>query len=454
MASSPEGSSRVHSTNGGTWLNVGSAFDWETPLPRFRRFHQQFAGPRVEDIPAAVFAAMDSVVGGARLGEGRRVAITAGSRGVASIPQILAAVVSRVREHGGKPFLVPTMGSHGRATAEGQVELLAELGITPASVGAPIEASMEVVQIGTLPNGMPVYMDRIAAASDAIIVVNRVKPHTDFVGKIGSGLAKMIAIGLGKRMGADTIHRYGTEGLSELMPAVARLATENAPIALGLAIIENGYDEVAEIVGVPPSGIGGFTEAQLLERAAELMPRFPFEEIDVLIIDEMGKNISGAGLDPNILNRMRVFGLPDLPGTPIRVVAVLDLTPQSHGNATGIGLAEVTTRRLVEKIDFEATYINGLTSGLGAIERISLPVVAPTDRAAVMTSLRVCGRPDPVNARIVRIKNTLELGEIDISESLFDEAERLPSLEPVSPPFDLGFDAEGCLRPFAEPPRV
>jgi hypothetical protein len=397
---------------------------------------------------------MDSVVGTEKLGAGKRVAITAGSRGICSIPEILAAVVYRVRAHGGSPFLVPAMGSHGRATAEGQVKLLAELGITESSVGAPIESSMEVVQIGRLPNTMPIYMDRLAAEADAIIVVNRVKPHTDFVGRIGSGLAKMIVIGLGKQVGADTIHRYGTEGLSELMPAVARLATENTPIALGLAIVENGYDEVAEIVGVPPSGIGGPQEEKLLARALELMPHFPFDEIDVLIVDEMGKNISGAGLDPNIINRMRVFRVPDLPGTAIRVVTVLDLTSESHGNATGIGLADVTTRRLVEKIDFEATYINGFTSGLGAIERISLPVVAPSDRAAIMTSLRVCGRPDCLTARIVRIKNTLELREIDVSEGLLGEAETLPSLTPVSPLFDLPFNTEGRLQPFEATPRL
>lgn len=437
----------------GLWCRAVSSFDWETPIPRFRRFRQSFPRPIVQDIPSAVANAMDSLGGRAALGDGRRVAITAGSRGIARIPEVLAAVVSRVRHYGGSPFLVPAMGSHGRATAEGQVELLAELGITPDSVGAPIEATMDVVQLGVLPNGMPVFMDRIAASADAIVVVNRVKPHTDFRGRWESGLGKMIAIGLGKRKGADTVHRYGPDGLRDLIPQMARLAVQKRPIAMGIAVIENAYDEVAEIVGVSPSGIAGPEEAALLERARELMASLPFEEIDVLVVDEMGKNVTGAGMDPNILGRMKIFGIPDLPRPRVRVVTVHDITKESHGNATGIGLADVTTRRVVEKVDFEATYINGLTSGLGAIYRISLPVVAPSDRAAILTALRVCGRHDPRSARVVRIKNTLKLEEIDVSESLWPEAEAIQRLSPASDPFDLRFDAAGDMICFEEASR-
>ena len=436
--------------NYGLWCNATTAFQWEIPLPRFRRVHQRFPRPRVADIPASVAEAMDSVDGSARLGGGKRVAITAGSRGIARIPEILAAVVRRVREYGGDPFLVPAMGSHGRATAEGQVEMLAELGITPESVGAPIESSMDVVKLGELPNGMPVYMDRIAAGSDAIVVVNRVKPHTDFSGDWESGLGKMIGIGLGKRRGADTIHRYGPPGLRDLLPQAARLAIQRAPIAMGVAIIENAYDEVARIIGVPPSGIAGPQEADLLAEARSLMPSLPFHEIDVLVIDETGKNVSGAGMDPNIHTHMKVHGFHDFPRPVVRVIAVLSLTPESHGNATGIGFADVTTRQLVEQIDFEAMYINGFTAGLSGIQRISLPVVAPDDRAAVLTAVRVCGRHDPWNARIVRIRNTLQIGEIDVSESLWPEVAALGHLEPLGEPFELQFDAEGRLAPLEE----
>ncbi len=434
----------------GLWHDATASFQWETPLPSFRRVHQQFPRPLVSDIPAAVAQAMDSQEGAARLGGGKRVVITAGSRGIASIPEVLAAVVRQVRRYGGSPFLVPAMGSHGRATAEGQRELLADLGITEETVGAPIEATMEVVQLGELPNGMPVYMDRIAAAADAIVVVNRVKPHTDFRGTWESGLSKMIGIGLGKRKLADTVHRYGPDGLRDLLPQVARFVVERKPIAMGIAVIENAYDEVARIVGVPPSGIAGSEEAALLVEARELMASLPFEEIDVLIIEEMGKNVTGSGMDPNILGRMKVYGTSDLPRPRIRVVTVHDITKESHGNATGIGLADVTTRHLVDKVDFEATYINGLTSGLGAIQRICLPVVAPDDRAAVLTALRVCGRHDLQNARVVRIKNTLKLEEIDVSESLWSDVQAMERLSPVGEPFHLGFNPEGRMVPFEE----
>lgn len=436
---------------GSLWRGATAAFQWETPLPRFRRVHQQFPRPRVDDIPAAVTKAMDSQGGAETLGGGRRVAITAGSRGIAGMPQVIAAVVAQVRRYGGEPFVVPAMGSHGRATAEGQVGLLADLGITPESVGAPIEATMEVVQLGSLPNGMPVYMDRIAAASDAIVVVNRVKPHTDFTGRWESGLGKIVGIGLGKKKGAETIHRYGTEGLRDHLFDAARLAVREAPIAMGIAIVENGYDDVALIVGVPPSGIAGPEEAELLAQARDLMASLPFDDIDVLLIDEMGKNVSGAGMDPNILGRMRIFGVPDRPRPRIRTVAVLDITKESHGNGTGIGLADVATSRLVEQLDFEAFYINGFTSGLGAIQRISLPVVAPSDRAAFMTALRSCGRPDTENARIVRIKNTLKLEEIEVSEALWPLVEEMPSLSFAGAPFDLAFGEGERIAPFGRP---
>lgn len=448
MSSEPLPSQRP--SDYGLWCDAKAAFQWETPLPNFRRVHQQFPRPRVLDIPAAVAQAMDSLEGAARLGSGKRVVITAGSRGVASIPEVLAAVVRQVKRYGGSPVVIPTMGSHGRATAEGQRQLLADLGVTEETVGAPIEATMDTVQLGQLSNGMPVYMDRIAAAADAIVVVNRVKPHTDFRGTWESGLSKMIGIGLGKRKGADTVHRYGPDGLRDLLPQVARLAVEKKPIAMGIAVVENAFDEVASITGVPPSGIAGPEEAALLSKARELMASLPFDEIDALIVDEMGKEVSGSGMDPNILGRMRIFGIPDMPRPHIRVVTVHDITRGSHGNATGIGLADITTRQLVEKVDFEATYINGLTSGLGAVQRIALPIVAPNDRAAVLTALRACGRHDLENARVVRIKNTLKLEEIYVSEGLWSEVDTVERLSTVGEPFQLRFTEEGRMIPFEE----
>jgi hypothetical protein len=431
----------------GEWPHNPTAFQWESPLPRFHRLRQEFPRPRVGDLAAAINQALDSAEGAARLGQGKRVAITAGSRGISHIPEILAAVVRRIRTYGGQPFLVPAMGSHGAATAEGQLALLANLRITQDSVDAPIHSAMEVIQLGQLSNGMPVYTDRTAAGADAVLVVNRIKPHTDFSGEFESGLAKMTAIGLGKQRGADTLHRYGVVGLRDLMPQAARLIVEKSPIVMGLAIIENAYEEIADITAVTPAGIAGAEESRLLMLARSLMPRLPFDQIDVLIVDEMGKNVSGAGMDSNILGRIKVHGVSE-PGRPdIHTIVVLDVTPESHGNAVGLGLADVTTQRLLEKIDFEAMYINALTSGITGIQRAYLPVIAPHDRAAIMTALRACGRPDPENARIVRIKNTLSLESLDVSENLLNEG-FAQNLSPLGLSFELPFDDQQRLQPF------
>jgi hypothetical protein len=295
---------------------------------------------------------------------------------------------------------------------------------------------------------MPVYMDRHAAAADAIVIVNRVKPHTDFAGKIESGLAKMAVIGLGKLQGANTVHRYGVQGLQEFIPEAARLVCRQAPVLFGLALIENAYHETAQITAVPPEGIGGPQEHELLKLAYRLMPRFPFPEIDVLVIEEMGKNISGVGLDPKVIGRVKVYGVPDLAPCTIRTIAVLRLTRETHGNATGIGLADVTTQKLAQEIDFEATYLNCITSGITGIQRAALPLTAPTEKAAIETALRVCGRPDLQNARLVRIKNTLSLGDMDVSVGLLPEVLPDCSITPVGEVFALPFDEQGNLLSF------
>ncbi|HEX9014452.1 MAG TPA: lactate racemase domain-containing protein [Chloroflexota bacterium] len=434
----------------GLWRDAVQGFSAETAIPRFHRVRLDFSRQKIGDLPAAVAAAMDSQEGAARLGGGKKVAITAGSRGINRIGEVIAAVVEQVRRYGGEPFVVPAMGSHGRATAEGQVELLAELGVTEKSVGAPIKATMEVVELGRLPNGMPVYQDRIANSADAIVVVNRVKPHTDFVGDIESGLSKMCVIGLGKRTLADAVHRYGTHGLRDVMPEAARFVCAHSPVAMGLALIESAYDDLAEVVALAPGEISGPKEAELLRRARDMMARIPFGEIDALVIDEMGKNVSGSGMDSNIVGRMRVWNVPDRPKPSIRTIAVLDLTKESHGNATGLGLADVTTRRLVEQVDFDAMYLNGITSGIGGIQRCFVPMVAPNDRAAIITALRCCGRPDTGNARVVRIKNTLKVGEMDISESLLTDVSDGIKLTQMAGPFDLRFNDENNILPFEE----
>jgi hypothetical protein len=424
------------------------AFDWQGQMPFFQRVRQNFDRPRVADIPAAVCQAVDSLGDLAPRLKGKRVAITAGSRGISDFALILSALVAHLRALGAEPFIVPAMGSHAGATAEGQRGMLAELGITEATTGAPVISSMETVELGRLSNGMPVYMDRHAASADAVILANRVKPHTDFSGPVESGLAKISVIGLGKLQGADTLHRYGVKGLRELLPQAARLVCQRAPVIFGLATVENAYHEVAQISAVPPEGIAGPQEQDLLQLAYQLMPRFPFPEIDVLIIEEMGKNISGVGLDPKVVGRVKVHGVPDLALSEIRTIAVLRLTQASHGNAAGIGLADVTTQKLFRQIDFEATYLNCITSGITGIQRAALPLVAPTEKAAIETALRSCGRPDIQNARVVRIKNTLSLGDMDVSVGLLPEVLPGCSITPVGKAFALPFDEQGNLLSF------
>ena len=432
------------------WFNTGRAFDGTLPLPRFQRIRQEFPRPAITDIDQAVFQAVERLPDIANHCRGKRIALTAGSRGICQIAEILAALVRTLRRYGADPFVVPGMGSHGGATAEGQVEMLGTLGITEATLGAPIKSSMEVVEVGRLASGMPVFIDRIAAGADGIVIVNRIKPHTDFAGEVESGLAKMAVLGLGKQKGAALLHSYGVEGLQVWMPQAARVIVQNTPVLFGLASIENAYHEVARLAAVPPAEIAGPEEKALLREAYALMPRFPFPEIDVLIVDEMGKNISGVGMDPNVIGRTKVHGVADVAPSDIRTIAVLGLTGETHGNASGIGLADVTTRRLVDEIDFQATYINCITAGVAGVQRAAIPIVAPDDRAAIETALHVCGQPDPLQARMVRVRNTLSLGEMDISESLARPVGEAGRFVPVSQSFTLPFTAEGQLVPFNE----
>ena len=397
----------------------------------------------LDDLPARVRDELHVLQG--RLRPGARVAITAGSRGVANIATILRACGEAVRAAGGHPFIMPAMGSHGGATAEGQTAVLAGYGIAPDTVGMPIVSSMEVREIGHLPDGMPVYASVTALEADHVLLVNRVKPHTDFRGIVESGLAKICAIGLGKQRGAQTIHSYGSRGLMELMPQAARCIVETTgKIVGGLAILENAYDRTASVHWVEPEGIAGPAEAELQQRAKGLLASIPFDQVDVLVVDEMGKNISGCGMDTNVVGRMWVPGVPESDRPRISAIVVLDLTEASHGNATGIGLADFTTDHLVSKIDWHATYVNGYTSGVGGLMRNRLPWVFPDDRAAIAAAIRMCGKPDPSTVRLVRVKNTLMVAHMEISESLLEESPDV-RVEVVGPPQPLTFEAAGRL---------
>jgi hypothetical protein len=396
----------------------------------------------VGDIAACVRAELQPLLD--RVARHDRVAITAGSRGIANIAAILRACGDVIREVGGDPFIMPAMGSHGGATADGQRDVLAGYGITRETVGMPVISSMDVVEIGHV-DDMPIFMSTTALEADHVLLVNRVKPHTDFRGHVESGLAKICAIGLGKQRGAQTIHSYGTRGLAELMPRAARfMIDKTAKILGGLAILENAYDRTASVHFVDADGIGADAEEALQRHAKGLMGALPFDGLDVLIVDEMGKDVSGTGMDTNVIGRMFIPGVPEEPRPRITAVIVLDLTEESHGNAIGIGLADFTTERVVSKVDWQATYMNGYTSGIGGLLRNRVPNVLPSDRAAIATAIRMCGQPDHSKLRLARIKNTLLAASVEFSPSLLEEAGRA-HVEVTGPPRAMQFDASGRL---------
>jgi len=388
-------------------------------IPRMIEIRQNLPAPRTDDYVSAIKEELKKAGVAEKIRPQAKIAITAGSRGIAHYPEILATVVDEVKRCGGEPFLIPAMGSHGGATPEGQIGVLRSLGVTSETVGAPIHASMEVQEIARLENGEPVYADRIALRSDGIIVVNRVKPHTEFKDVIESGLMKMMTIGLGKQKGAETIHRYQSEGYHKLIREAARLIIKNAPVIMGLAIVENAYHEIAIVKALKPEEIEK-EEKNLLEKSKDLMARLPFKEIDLLIVEEMGKHISGLGMDTNVTGRFWMV-MPDEidPRAPkIRRIVVLDLAEESHGNAVGIGLADITTKRAVSKIDYDVTFVNSLTGTWPEVGRI--PPFLPNDRDAISIGIRTCGPIEPQKAKVVRIKNTLELDRMWISESLYE----------------------------------
>jgi len=412
----------------------------DVPLPKVWRVEQKFNTPALstEEIEKQVRDHVAEFIRrDVRLIPGATVAIGCGSRGLDNLVTVVRTVVASLKSAGLKPFLVPAMGSHGGATPEGQASLLADYGLTEESVGAEIRATMDVVTLGTLSgddagpfSGHPVSYDRIAHGADAVLLINRIKPHTDFTGTIESGIGKMAAIGLGKRHGAEGIHRYGAGGLRELMPRVARFLAKNANIVGGIALIENELGRTAEIYAVAPDQMANEGEANLLMRARAISPRIPFKELDLLVVDEMGKNISGAGLDTHVIGRgfmpsirEETWGGPD-----IRIIAVLDLTAASHGNATALGLTDITTRQLVEKIDFESMLINMRTSGEGGVLRARLPLIMPTRDDCVRTAYATCGHGNQHEVRFARIRNTADTRFLEISEALLEEATSNPNL--------------------------
>ncbi len=429
-------------------LDQSAALRFEAPLPdTLLEVQQRIDAPCVADPPAAVHAQTLRLLAGVQ--PGARVAVGVPSRGVAGLPDLVRAVVGAVRACGALPYLVPAMGSHGGATAEGQIAVLERLGVTEASAGCPVHASMEVVQVGTLDDGTPLYQGMDSFSADHTLLVSRVKPHTDFRAHLESGPSKMAAIGLGKQRGAAALHTGGTASFQRLLAPAARIYAARTNLLGALCLVENAREETAIVQGLTADEIGTEAESVLLEQARRLMARLPLDELEVLVVRRIGKNISGTGLDPNVVGRLRIPGQDDHFGPlHVAVIAVLDLSDETHGHASGIGLADVTTRRLVEKIDWDATYTNGITAGIFGLQRQMLPIPMADDQRAVEVALRCCGRP-ATQARMALIEDTLHLEQFWVSETLRSAVEATPALAIVGE-CPLQFDARGTmLRPWA-----
>ncbi len=412
-------------------------------FPKMFRVKQELEGPTLADIPGSTRESIRRLRLQERVKPGQTVAITSGSRGVANIDRITKAVVDELKALGLKPFICPTMGSHGEATAEGQLKILAHYGITEATMGCPMKSSMEVVEIGKV-KGTTVFCDKNAWEADHIAVVGRIKAHTDFDGDIESGLFKMMAIGLGKQHGAENYHRAGHHySYAEIFPLVGKAVLDSGHVLFGLGIVENGYDHTAKVQAILPKDFEAAEQA-LLKEAKAWMSRIPFDKLDVLIVDELGKNISGAGMDPNVTGRASVQKPAGRPH--VRLLFVRDITPEAEGNAIGVGFADMTTQRLVRKINYAAMHMNAITSGVA--EAAKVPMAFDSDREAIEVALGMIGLTPSEQARVVRIRSTLHLTEIDCSEVMLGEVQAHERLRPVTKPAPMTFDGSGNLPPF------
>lgn len=396
----------------------------ETPeqIPPLCAVHRRLPSGEEVNIPAQVQQEWERLNLAEQV-KGKRIALGFGSRGVARIDEIAREMVAMVKASGGTPFIVPAMGSHGGATAAGQIEVLSGLGITEVSAGCPIRATMETVILGETERGQPVHFDRYAAEADGYMICNRIKIHTDFHGPHESGLIKMLGIGMAKEIGAASLHDHGVVGLRDYMPENTRLVLQTTRFIAGFGVVEDGYHRPVHLEAFTKSDIWA-GEKRLLDLARSLMPRLPVDDIDVLIIDFMGKDISGAGMDTNVIGRWRIPGEPEPAAPRIKAIVVLDLTEASHGNAIGTGLADFTTRRLHDKINFPITTKNAFTSGF--LMRGNLPMVFETDAEAIDAALTSVFRTHPQtrsSAKVMRIHSTLDLEHIWVSASLLDDVQ-------------------------------
>ncbi len=413
----------------------------DIPLPKMYRVRQVFDTAQLGDPAGALRAELDRKEIRDRVKPGMKVALTAGSRGIDNIVLILRQTADFLRSLGAEPFIIPAMGSHGGATAEGQRAILQSLGITEESIGCPIRATMEVKVLTHLADGTPVHMDRYAMEADGVVVVNRVKPHTGFRGRYESGLYKMMTVGLGKQKGAEMTHGRGRLRMGETIEMCGNAYLEHANILFGVATVENSFDKTWKLAALTPDEIRE-CEPKLLEEARRLLPRLYLKNADVLVVDLMGKNISGTGMDTNItLSYTHGYGI-SREGRAKRI-AVLDLTNESHGSAVGIGQADVTTQRLFEKFDPNTTYPNLLTSG--GTDSAKIPMVLDSQALAIRAAIKTAAGAKPETVKMIRIRDTLHITEIEVSEGFIDEVRHTPGMEVLEGPYDWCFDEAGNL---------
>lgn len=415
-------------------------------FPRMIRIRQTFDAPKVVDIAGEVERQLTGLNLQRKVRPGQSVAITAGSRGIANIAVIIKATVQHFQRLGALPFIVPAMGSHGGGTAEGQRAIIEGYGITEEYCGCPIKASMETVIVAQTPQGIPVHFDKFASEADHVMVCGRIKPHTNFVGDIESGLHKMMLIGLGKHAGAKIYHRAIMDfNWIEIVRSVADAVIRNCKVVGGLGIVENAYDETGLISGVAPEEFFQ-REKELLVLAKQWLPRLPFRKVHLLIIDEIGKNISGTGMDTNVIGRKyNDHRATDLDDTSVRTIFVRGLTEATHGNATGIGIAEFTNTRTVNQVDRKITAINCITGGHAPAAAI--PISYDTDREVVENALTTIGLATDKNAKVIQIPDTLHLAEVLVSEAYLDEIRQRPDLQIIGDLQEFQFDSAGNLAP-------
>ena len=423
-----------------------SLLDVQT-VPRMFKVRQEFPRPEPLDVPATVAAQIASVQD--RLQPHARVAVTVGSRGISNIREIVRAVLDALKAAGVQPFILPAMGSHGGATPEGQKRILADYGITEETMGVPIEAAMATREVGRTADGIRVFTSAVALEADGIVVLNRVKPHTDYFSRtLGSGLIKMMVVGMGKHDGAANFHRTAVHrGYEETLRMLGRVVLREAPILFGIGLVEHQYHDTARIEAVRPEDIEA-REAELFAEAAALLPKLPFDDADLLVVDQIGKNISGPGMDPNVIGRhahhYSTLLQNALEVTPfIRRIYVRGLTPETHGNAIGVGLADAVHVRLTEAMDAESTFVNVRTSL--TLHNAKMPMHFPNDWAALAGLLDSLALPDPAQARVMRIRNTLDLAQLELSEAFAAEVATREDLTALSEPAEWGFAQDDLL---------